>query len=619
MNGLDKLIGYIAPNRGLARARARQAMKVLGSYDGAQHGRRMTSFPTQGTSANVETQRALFNLRARHRDLVRNNPWASRAVQAIVSNTVGHGITGELQQGARGLKDAWTGWAETTVCDADGLLDLYGIEALVLRAVVESGDCLIRRRTRRPGDGFKVPLQIQVQEGDYLDHSKTEDTREGGRIVQGVQFNAIGKREGYWLFPDHPGDTLGKRTGSKFVPAESVLHIYRIDRPGQVRGVPWGASAMMTLRDLDDYEDAYLLRQKLANCITGFVYDHEPNMTPSESNFPMPETLEPGLIAGLPAGKDIKFNEPPRVDGYGSYTKDVLLRVAAAYGITFQALTGDLSTVNFSSGRMGWLEMHRNIEQWRWHMLIPQMLEGVSRWWMDAVALTEGMRLTGREQIVWTPPRREMIDPTKETAAAQAAIRAGITSLPAVHREFGVHTSAVFKEIADTNALIDILGLKLDSDPRNDAAPQPVERNAEQDRDDVRAETRAMIQSISQPIPKIDVNVSFPPITVQPPAMSFEMESSPVTVNVPVSEPIVNVSAPVVHVAAPVVNQGATVVNVDMQPVVDAVTIASASAVAASDRVVESTDRVADAVLMPVKAVYDKEGNPVGTEKTDKL
>jgi len=470
VNTLDKLIGYLAPSRGLSRVRARQAMRLVGDYDGASMGRRTSQWMTRNTSANTETQRALFNLRTRHRDLVRNNPWASRAVQATVANTVGHGITGELQQGSRGLRDAWLEWSESTVCDADGLLDLYGMQSLVMRAVVESGDCLIRRRTRRAEDGMTVPLQIQILEGDYLDHLKTEETREGGRIIQGVEFDAIGRRRGYWMFPDHPGDTLGNRTGSRFVPAESVLHIYRVERPGQVRGIPWGASAMMTLRDLDDYEDAYLLRQKLANCITGFVHDHSPDLAGSESSLPMPETLEPGLIAGLPAGKSITFNDPPKVDGYGSYTRDVLLRVAAAYGITYQALTGDLSTVNFSSGRMGWLEMHRNIEQWRWHMLIPQMLDGVARWWLAAAELG-GMRVTGRERIEWTPPRREMIDPTKETAAANAAIRAGITSLSAVHREFGVHTVNVFNEIAETNAMIDKLGLRLDSDPRNESQP----------------------------------------------------------------------------------------------------------------------------------------------------
>jgi lambda family phage portal protein len=473
VNTLDRMIGYLSPSKGLARVRARNAIRLVNDYDGASRGRRTQRWTTTGSSANTETQRGLVHLRSRHRDLVRNNPWASRAVQAIVANTVGHGITGELIGANRGAAAAFLNWAESSACDADGLHDLYGMQAMVLRAVVESGDCLIRARVRRPEDGMDVPLQLQILEGDYLDHNKSEETKNGGRIIQGVQFNAIGQREGYWLYRNHPGDSLGMGTGSVFVPADRVAHIYRADRPGQVRGVPWGASVMMTLRDLDDYEDAYLLRQKLANCITGFVHDHSLDLTGAETNLPMPETLEPGLIAGLPAGKTITFNDPPRVDGYGAYTRDVLLRVAAGYGITFQALTGDLSSVNFSSGRMGWLEMHRNIEQWRWHMLIPQMLERVSGWWLEAAALGR-VRVTGRERVEWTPPRREMIDPTKETKAATDAIRAGLTSLSAVHREFGVHTPRVLAEIAEGNAMADQLGLRLESDARHTNAARAV-------------------------------------------------------------------------------------------------------------------------------------------------
>jgi uncharacterized UPF0146 family protein len=73
-----------------------------------------------------------------------------------------------------------------------------------------------------------------------------------------------------------------------------------------------------------------------------------------------------------------------------------------------------------------------------------------------------------------------------------------------------------------------------------------------------------------------------------------------------VSEPIVNVSAPVVHVAAPVVNQESTVVNVDMQPVVDAVTAAS-----------ESVDRVRDEIAKPTVALFDADGNVIGSKKQD--
>jgi capsid protein len=35
-------------------------------------------------------------------------------------------------------------WAEATGCDAEGRLDLYGLQALVMRAVVESGECFVR-------------------------------------------------------------------------------------------------------------------------------------------------------------------------------------------------------------------------------------------------------------------------------------------------------------------------------------------------------------------------------------------------------------------------------------------------------------------------------------------
>jgi len=473
VNFLDRTIGFLNPSRGLSRARARAAISALSDYEAGTQGRRTANWLTRNSSANLELQSTLALMRSRHRDLVRNNPWAARAVQAVVANTVGHGITGELKNSSKGLAADWLTWCGSTDCDADGIHDIYGLTALAMRAVATSGDVIIRARFRKKSDGYAIPLQIQLLEGDYLDSAKTSEEKGGKRIIQGIQFDAIGQREGFWMYKNHPGDSLASG-GSVFVPADRASIIYRPDRPGQVRGAPWGHSAMITLRDLDEYEDAFLLRQKLANCVTGFVYDHSPDLSGGETNLPMPETLEPGLIAGLPAGKEIKFNDPPKGDDYGPYTRDVLLRVAAAYGITYQALTGDLSSVNFSSGRMGWLEMHRNIEQWRWHMLIPMMLERISKWWFEAAALS-GKRVTGRERVAWTPPRREMLDPTKEVAAALEAVRGGLYSLPQVHRESGLTTSAVFAEIAEANKMADELGLVLTSDGRNQnkAAPQP--------------------------------------------------------------------------------------------------------------------------------------------------
>ena len=475
MNALDKFIGWFDPGRAAERVRARLLIDKMRKYDGAALGRRVNSWTAQGSSANTEIATSLPLLRDRHRELVRNNPWASRAVQAVVSNTVGYGFTAKVAD-ERAAK-VWKEWAETTACDSEGRHTLAGLSALAMRAVAESGEVLIRRRWRRPTDGLPVPLQLQVIESDYLDHSKTE-MLDNGRIVQGVEFDLLGKRRGYWLYKDHPGDVMGNYSQSVFVPASEVLHVYRADRPGQVRGVPWGAAAMITLRDLDDYEDAYLFRQKIANCQVGVVYDDAANLGNVEAaaaGAPLAEAFEPGRFEFLPAGKRIEFNSPPNAGDYGPFTKAVLLRYAAAWGITFQALTGDLSSVNFSSGRMGWIEMGRNVESWRWNMLVPQALDPIGQWFREAINF-------GREPakfgISWTAPRKEMINPAQEIKSFNEAVRSGQMSLAMVHREMGEDHDAILQETAETNAKLDALGVVLDSDPRQDkraATPKPPE------------------------------------------------------------------------------------------------------------------------------------------------
>lgn len=482
MNTLDKLIAWVSPSRGLGRVRARMQIDQVRRYDGATTGRRTQSWLAQGSSANTEIAVSLPKLRDRHRELIRNNPWAARAKQAVVSHTIGFGITSKLDA-SKAVQKKWLRWADTTECDALGRHNWYGLQALIMGIVVESGSCLIRRRWRRPEDGLSVPMQLQVLEPDYIDHSKTELLNNGTRIIQGVEFDSIGRRVAYWLFSDHPGDISGNVSESKRVPANDVLEIYRQERSDQVHGVPWGAPCMITLRDLDDYEDAYLFRQKIANCQVGAIYDTAANFADTTNaaagGAPLAESFEPGRWEMIPPGKDVKFNTPPNAGDYGPFVRDVLLRVAATYGITYGALTGDLSAVNFSSGRMGHLDMSRNIAQWQWNMLVPQLLDPVVQWFGEALGFT-GTKLT-ELRAKHGMPRRDIIDPAKEYGALNDAIRAGLTSLPAVHRELGEDFAAVLEEIAESNQMIDKLQLKLDSDPRADTVRLPKTPAATQD------------------------------------------------------------------------------------------------------------------------------------------
>ena len=466
MNTLDRIIGYISPGKAKLRIAERLQVEQMRKYEAAGHGRRFANgYLGRGTSANTEIERAGPLMRDRHRYMVRNNPWAARAVQAIVTNTVGFGITGDLARRGRKvpqyLKDRWADYCDkSSLVDAYGQHDLYGLQAIALRTVVESGECLAVR-VRRRGMFSKVKLL----EPDHLDHETQGDLPDGGRIIQGVEYNAQDEIVAYWLFPQHPGDPHTRHFKPERVPAADVLHVYRVDRPGQVRGVAWGHPVMVSLSDLDEYEDAYLFRQKLANCVTGIFEDMDPLPgQPGASDVLPADQLEPGAMLHAPPGKRVNWSTPPSAGDYGPFTKDFLLRIAAGYGVSFQAMTGDLSSVNFSSGRMGWVEFQRNLEAWRWQMFIPMFCDGVAGWWLEDAELM-GANVTDLF-VEWTPPRREMFDPTREGPAMEQLIRAGIKSLPSTHRELGMRTEQVLQEIADTNKLIDQFELVLDSDPR---------------------------------------------------------------------------------------------------------------------------------------------------------
>lgn len=473
LNWFDRFVSVFSPQAAIKRAYARAALETVGKrkYEGAARGRRTDGWQTSGASPNAEAQGAIELLRDRSRDLVRNNPFASRAVQVIVSNSIGTGIasklTGPSASQVKKAEDLWRQWAGTSACDAAGEHDFAGLQALAFRTVVESGEVLIRRRPRFSTDGLPVPLQLQLLEPDYIATIKTEEIQ-GGYIIQGVEFDLLGRRVGYWLYDKHPGEIA--RAGflsitPKRIPASEILHLYKVDRIGQVRGICWGAPVIIKLRDFDEYGDSTLLAKKISACFAGFVYDSEPTDTASDQTELPVDRLEPGILETLPPGKKIEFATPPVAADYSDFTRTTLRAIAMGYGVPYEALTGDLSQVNFSSARMGWVEFHRSIEQWRWNMIIPRLCSPVFAWFKDAAELT-GAKI-GSVSVEWTPPRREMIDPVNEIAAYSNAIRSGLMTLSGVLRESGYDPAAHLQEYSDDQKLLDKLGLTLDSDPRH--------------------------------------------------------------------------------------------------------------------------------------------------------
>lgn len=469
LTGLDRLTAAVAPRWTLRRVQARMALDVLARhYEAASPGRRTSGWARQRGDANVVAGPALAELRMHARDLVRNVGWARRAQDVLANHiTGGWGIVPRPLGPEAGMAmEAWKDWADSTQCDAAGQLTFPGIQNQVVRSLVTDGEVFLRKRPRRIEDGLAIPLQLQVLEADYLDTAKDVQTSiRGGPIVQGVEHDLLGRRTAYWMFPSHPGSSWS--TGvSVPVPASEILHIYALDRPGQVRGVSWFAAGIMPLKDLDGFEDAELMRQKIAACFAAFVVDIDGTAAPlgeTENEDEGVERFEPGMVHQLPPGRDVRFGVPPPTTESGFTTRQ-LRKVAQALGVTYEDLTGDYSFSNFSAARMARVEHWLGVWNRQWNLMIPRLCAPVWGWAMGAAELAGVVRAAPKAE--WTAPPMPMIEPEKEGLAYQRLVRNGVMTPSEVVRERGGDPATHWRAYAEDMAELDRLDIVLDSDAR---------------------------------------------------------------------------------------------------------------------------------------------------------
>jgi lambda family phage portal protein len=345
-----------------------------------------------------------------------------------------------------------------------------------------------------------VGLQLQVLEPEHLPVHLNITAENGNLIRAGIEFDRLGRRVAYHLYRSHPEDgQLAPMSGTgdnstTRVDAREIVHLYRPLRPGQIRGEPWLARALVKLHDLDQYDDAELVRKKTAAMFAGFVT----RLTPEDNllgeglpngNGVALAGLEPGTMQILEPGEDIKFSQPADVGGsYSEFLRMQFRAVAAAMGVTYEQLTGDLTQVNYSSIRAGLLEFRRRVEAFQHGVIVYQMCRPIWNAWMDQAVLEGALVLPGYateakakrdyQACKWIPQGWQWVDPLKEANAMKAAIRCGLMSRSEAISANGYDAEDVDREIAADNARADGLGLILDSDPRYELAPSQAARTA---------------------------------------------------------------------------------------------------------------------------------------------
>lgn len=458
MKWLDRTIAAVAPRAALRRAQARRALRFIENA-----GRNPLDFDRNtGKVADALPVRTVQ--RDRIRNLLATNPFARKAMNALLNNLIGYGITGTPKKGVPAkIAKEWKWWLKN--CDWLGRLDFYGLQEQGVAGMLAYGDCFMIRRTE-VSNGH-VPLKLQLLGSAMLATWKGED---------GIDYDERGRPSKYWFRKRRSG------TGSSFTEAESfdatdVIHLFKADEIGQCRGRSMFEPVVKRFEDLDAYVEAEVVRKQIEACFAAFIQPSieadvdggevgQRNGETTDAGFEV-ETLEPGMMHRLLPGETVAFGTPRVTVGMLEFSRVSLLSTSAGVGIPYEHGSGDLSNVNYSSYKAGSLEFQRGCGRLQWLLIIPVMLERIWGWFVDDGYKT-GLFTRADYEIDWMPAEFESIDLAKDTAGQVAQLSAGLTTRRRLIAARGYDFDDTIKEIQTDLAAQE--GLVFTGDPTKPGA-----------------------------------------------------------------------------------------------------------------------------------------------------
>lgn len=474
-NLIDRLVTWISPERGIARHRARTMLAMAGGYTGGRRDKRsMSQWSTSGGSADADLEPDRALLIERSRDLCRNAPLARGAVNTVVTNVVGTGLTVQARidrevlepvfRGDAGAADAWERaaerefrlWSESPDCDVTRTQNFAALQSLAFRSVLESGDVFpVRRFVERPNRRLATCLQM-IEADRVANPNHRRDTAE---LTAGVYRDQFGAPVAYNVLNEHPGNNYGLWSGEGVrVPAfdrdgeRIVYHLFDRLRPEQTRGVPYLAPVIETLKQLDRYTEAEIMAAVVSGMFTVFVKTED-----GSGMGPMEQTtgtggaagdkdfkLGPGAILDLLPNEKIETANPGRPNqAFDPFVLAILRQIGVALELPFEVLVKHF-TASYSAAQAALLEAWKFFRARRVWLAAnfcqpvyeAVISEAVARGFLIAPGFeADPMIRAAYLGAEWIGPPRGQIDQLKEANAAEKWIAIGAKTLAEVTAE----------------------------------------------------------------------------------------------------------------------------------------------------------------------------------------
>jgi lambda family phage portal protein len=437
-----------------------------------------------GLSANAanspEVRRVLRN-RARYE--VANNSYARGIVLTLAHDVVGTGprlqlLTSNADANNR-IEHEFQRWAK-----AVGLAE----KLRTLRMARAQDGEAFAILTSNPKLPTRVKLDLRLVEADQVATPDLDPLRAGA--IDGIVFDESGNPVEYHVLREHPGDgrlVMGALHEYDRIPAEAVLHWYRVDRPGQARGIPDIMPALPLFAQLRRFTLAVLAAAETAADFAGILYTDAPANGEADAAEPFePIELEKRALLTMPGGwkmSQLEAEQPATT--YAEFKREILNEIARCLNMPANVARADSSGYNYASGRLDHQTYFKAIRVEQSH-LEGVVLDRILAAWLDEAALIPGLLPDGLPPITewehqWFWDGHEHVDPQKEATAQATRLASHTTTLADEYARRGLDWEAQLRQRAKELALLAELGITSPAPAANDASAATVPEDADED------------------------------------------------------------------------------------------------------------------------------------------
>ena len=300
--------------------------------------------------------------------------------------------------------------------------------------------------------------------------------------VDGIWYDVFGNPIQYDLLRFHPGDYYQLGLIADPIDARLMIHWFRVDRPGQLRGIPEITPALLLYPQLRRYTLAVLAAAETAADFAAILYSEMPPDTGTEDDVEpfIPVEIERRMMTTLPMGwKMSQFKPEQPATGYAEFKKEILNEIARCINMPFNVAAGNSSNYNYSSGRLDHQVYHKALGVDRADIELIILEPVLTSWIQEAWLAYAGLIPDGPDRIEgwahqWFWDGFGHIDPHKDAQAQQTRLQNCTTTLKRECAREGLDSEVIIRERAKELEMMSRYGIPLTWNPLA-TLPMPAE------------------------------------------------------------------------------------------------------------------------------------------------